>query len=137
MQTLSILQQACIGAMALQSFALATVANTWDVFPTSFHMGGNEDGRGLGERLAIDSHLTSTLYFGSRHDGLQRTSLAEPTLFVSTDGGATFASTGTTGLPVGIRDDRPNSSERPLPLIATMGKVGGSVVRLGERTISL
>ena len=46
--------------------------NTWEVFPTTFRMGGNEDGRGLGERLAIDPNLTSTLYFGSRHDGLQR-----------------------------------------------------------------
>jgi hypothetical protein len=35
-------------------------------------MGGNEDGRGLGERLAIDPNRTSILYFGSRHDGLQR-----------------------------------------------------------------
>ena len=45
---------------------------TWAVFPVSFKMGGNEDGRGLGERLAIDPNRTSTLYFGSRHDGLQR-----------------------------------------------------------------
>lgn len=45
---------------------------TWKVFPTSFRMGGNEDGRGLGERLAIDPNDTSILYFGSRHDGLQR-----------------------------------------------------------------
>jgi xyloglucan-specific exo-beta-1,4-glucanase len=45
---------------------------TWSVFPTRFRMGGNEDGRGLGERLAIDPNDTSILYFGSRCDGLQR-----------------------------------------------------------------
>ena len=45
---------------------------TWNVFPVPFRMGGNEDGRGLGERLAIDPHDTNILYFGSRHDGLQR-----------------------------------------------------------------
>lgn len=45
---------------------------TWDVFPVAFRMGGNEDGRGLGERLAIDPNERSTLYFGSRHDGLQQ-----------------------------------------------------------------
>jgi xyloglucan-specific exo-beta-1,4-glucanase len=45
---------------------------SWTVHPVSFRMGGNEDGRGLGERLAIDPHRTSTLFFGSRHDGLQR-----------------------------------------------------------------
>jgi photosystem II stability/assembly factor-like uncharacterized protein len=45
---------------------------TWAVYPTPFRMGGNEDGRGLGERLAIDPDRTSTLFFGSRHDGLWR-----------------------------------------------------------------
>lgn len=45
---------------------------TWTVNPTPFKMGGNEDGRGLGERLAIDPYRTSTLFFGSRHEGLWR-----------------------------------------------------------------
>lgn len=44
----------------------------WSVIPVPFKMGGNENGRGLGERLAIDPNRTSTLLFGSRHDGLQR-----------------------------------------------------------------
>ncbi len=44
----------------------------WEVIPVSFRMGGNEDGRGLGERLAIDPNDTSILYFGSRFDGLQQ-----------------------------------------------------------------
>jgi hypothetical protein len=35
-------------------------------------MGGNSDGRSMGERLAIDPNLTSTLYFGSRAAGLMR-----------------------------------------------------------------
>lgn len=54
---------------------------TWNIFPVPFRMGGNEDGRGLGERLAIDPHATSIVYFGSRHDGLQR----------STDRGRTWS----------------------------------------------
>jgi len=45
---------------------------TWNIFPVPFRMGGNEDGRGLGERLAVDPYDTDILYFGSRHDGLQR-----------------------------------------------------------------
>ena len=45
---------------------------TWAITPVPFKMGGNEDGRGLGERLAIDPNRTSTLLFGSRHDGLWR-----------------------------------------------------------------
>lgn len=53
---------------------------TWRVTAVPFGMGGNEDGRGLGERLAIDPFRTSTLLFGSRHDGLWR----------SNDSGATW-----------------------------------------------
>jgi hypothetical protein len=33
-------------------------------------MGGNADGRNMGERLAVDPNLPSTLYFGSRTAGL-------------------------------------------------------------------
>jgi photosystem II stability/assembly factor-like uncharacterized protein len=53
---------------------------SWQITPVTFKMGGNEDGRGLGERLAVDPNHTSTLLFGSRHDGLQR----------SDDGGKTW-----------------------------------------------
>src|SRR3954453_17610950 len=35
-------------------------------------MGGKEEGRGMGERLAIARNRTSTFFFGSRHDGLWR-----------------------------------------------------------------
>ncbi|MDE2051802.1 MAG: hypothetical protein KGJ72_12375, partial [Gammaproteobacteria bacterium] len=55
--------------------------NTWQIFPTPFHMGGNEPGRGVGERLAIDPSDRSILYFGSRYDGLKR----------STDRGETWS----------------------------------------------
>jgi hypothetical protein len=44
----------------------------WEVASVPFRMGGNEDGRGLGERLAIDPNDTAIVYFGSRFDGLQR-----------------------------------------------------------------
>ncbi len=44
----------------------------WKIVPVPFAMGGNEDGRGLGERLAIDPRHHETLFFGSRHDGLWR-----------------------------------------------------------------
>lgn len=43
---------------------------SWQVTPVPFAMGGNEDGRGLGERLAIDPQDTDHLLFGSRFDGL-------------------------------------------------------------------
>ena len=44
----------------------------WRVTPVPIRMGGNEDGRGLGERLAIDPAHPATLLFGSRHQGLWR-----------------------------------------------------------------
>ncbi|MCC2975195.1 hypothetical protein LK533_00715 [Sphingomonas sp. PL-96] len=51
----------------------------WQITPVPFRMGGNEDGRGLGERLAIDPHHPRTLLFGSRHDGLWRSEDAAET----------------------------------------------------------
>ena len=46
--------------------------DSWATTTVPFPMGGNEDGRGLGERLAVDPNDNRILYFGSRHDGLQR-----------------------------------------------------------------
>jgi len=43
---------------------------TWRRTDVPFKMGGNENGRSIGERLAVDPNLDSVLYFGSRHDGL-------------------------------------------------------------------
>ena len=54
--------------------------NTWQVTPMTFKMGGNEDGRGNGERLTVDPNRGSVLYFGSRKNGLWR----------STDGSVTW-----------------------------------------------
>jgi hypothetical protein len=46
------------------------MGQTWVRNNISAPMGGNADGRSMGERLAIDPRLTSTLYFGSRNTGL-------------------------------------------------------------------
>ena len=44
---------------------------TWEVIPTrELKMGGNENGRGNGERLAVDPNDNHILYFGSRRWGL-------------------------------------------------------------------
>ena len=45
-----------------------------------FKMGGNEDGRGNGERMAVDPNDGKILYLGTRHDGLWK----------STDQGVTW-----------------------------------------------
>ncbi len=44
--------------------------NTWTINSIPVPMGGNEDGRQAGERLAVDPNSNSILYFGSRRNGL-------------------------------------------------------------------
>ncbi len=46
--------------------------NTFERTDVPFKMGGNEDGRGNGERLAVDPNDGSVIYFGSRLAGLWR-----------------------------------------------------------------
>ncbi|MGD1083230.1 MAG: carbohydrate-binding protein [Verrucomicrobiota bacterium] len=52
---------------------------TFQVTTIPVTMGGNEDGRGMGERLAVDPNDTRVLYFGSRRDGLWRSADAAVT----------------------------------------------------------
>ncbi len=71
----------------------------WRITPVPFAMGGNEPGRGLGERLAIDPARPATLLFGTRHDGLWR----------SDDAGASWAKVA--GFPVrGLGTPAPRTS---------------------------
>ncbi|MFH9552234.1 1,4-beta-glucanase [Streptomyces sp. NPDC051445] len=57
---------------------------TWTRTDLTVKLGGNEDGRGAGERLLVDPRDSDTLWLGTRHDGLLR----------STDRGATWAAAG-------------------------------------------
>lgn len=54
---------------------------TWARTDLTVRLGANEDGRGCGERLLVDPRDSETLWLGTRHDGLLR----------STDRGATWA----------------------------------------------
>ncbi|MFG2134285.1 WD40/YVTN/BNR-like repeat-containing protein [Streptomyces sp. NPDC048751] len=56
---------------------------TWARTDLTVKLGGNEDGRGAGERLLVDPRDSDTLWLGTRHDGLLK----------STDRGATWAVT--------------------------------------------
>jgi hypothetical protein len=64
-------------------FILAStdMGQTFTRYPIPAPMGGNVDGRSMGERLAVDPNLPSVLYFGSRNAGLYR----------STDSGQTWS----------------------------------------------
>ncbi|WP_031484985.1 sialidase family protein [Streptomyces bicolor] len=60
---------------------------TWTRADLGVKLGANEDGRGTGERLLVDPRDSNTLWLGTRHDGLLK----------STDRGATWAAV--TGFP--------------------------------------
>ncbi|MFZ5890240.1 MAG: carbohydrate-binding protein [Myxococcota bacterium] len=47
---------------------------TWQTTEMTIKMGGNENSRSNGERLAIDPNKTNILYFGSRRNGLWKSS---------------------------------------------------------------
>jgi len=86
---------------------------TWTRYDLDFGVGGNVSGRGTGERLMVDPNDNSIIYFGTRANGLMR----------STDYGATweyvesFPTTGTYSQesnPIGImwvEFDKSSSSE--------------------------
>jgi hypothetical protein len=44
--------------------------NNWTIISLSIKVGGNEDGRGTGERLQVDPNLGSTLFMGTTANGL-------------------------------------------------------------------
>jgi len=46
--------------------------DTWTITPLPFKVGGNEDGRGTGERLQVDPNLGSILFMGTTANGLWR-----------------------------------------------------------------
>ncbi|WP_294391668.1 hypothetical protein [uncultured Sphingomonas sp.] len=89
----------------------------WQKVPVPFAMGGNEDGRGMGERLAIDPHRHDTLMFGSRHDGLWR----------SDDAGAHWAKVA--GFPLtGLgRPTQPRQTHGGLSFVIFDPKVSGRI----------
>ncbi len=79
----------------------------WQVVPVPFAMGGNEAGRGLGERLAVDPNDHSRLFFGSRHDGLWQ----------SIDSGATWSRS--PGFPLkGLGLPHPRTSHGGIAFVA-------------------
>ena len=80
---------------------------TWRKTLVPLAMGGNEDGRGLGERLAVDPHDPATLFFGSRHDGLWR----------SDDMAATWRKVASFPLPGLGRPDRPRVTHGGLSFV--------------------
>ncbi|AYG85228.1 Xyloglucanase [Streptomyces hundungensis] len=87
-----------------------------------FKLGGNEDGRSMGERLVVDPSDHRTLYLGTRKNGLWR----------STDYGATWSQVG--GFPV-----KDGASSGVGLSFVTFGRPGSNTIYVGvaDRTTSL
>jgi photosystem II stability/assembly factor-like uncharacterized protein len=94
----------------------ADQGRTWKRTDMPIKMGGNENGRSIGERLAVDPNKNSVLYFGSRHDGLWK----------SADYAATWRKvasfsvegpTGGVGIGFIVFDPRSGSPGRPTPTL--------------------
>ncbi|MEV5959077.1 1,4-beta-glucanase [Streptomyces sp. NPDC051987] len=79
---------------------------TWTRTDLTVKLGANEDGRGMGERLLVDPRDSDTLWLGTRHDGLLR----------STDRGATWAAAD--GFPA-----TPSASGQGVSLLVAAGRV--------------
>ncbi|MDO0911384.1 1,4-beta-glucanase [Streptomyces sp. DT2A-34] len=78
---------------------------TWSRTDLTVKLGGNEDGRGTGERLLVDPRDGNTLWLGTRHDGLLK----------STDRGATWAAA--SGFP-----GTPSASGQGVTLLVAAGR---------------
>ncbi|MFF9775331.1 1,4-beta-glucanase [Streptomyces sp. NPDC013978] len=78
---------------------------TWTRTDLTVKLGANEDGRGAGERLLVDPRDSDTLWLGTRHDGLLR----------STDRGATWAAA--TGFPA-----TPSATGQGVTLLVAAGR---------------
>jgi len=75
---------------------------TFQTLDVPFRMGGNEAGRGVGERLAIDPNDNNILYFGSRSAGL----------WMSKDAALTWSKVDTFPL-ASVQADTPPAGPRP------------------------
>ncbi|MFB8787555.1 MAG: hypothetical protein U7123_01560 [Potamolinea sp.] len=73
--------------------------NSWQILSLKVPMGGNEPWRWTGERLAVDPNNSNVVYFGSRLNGLWK----------SSDGGQTWSQVNT--VPLG--ETHPEVSQHP------------------------
>jgi photosystem II stability/assembly factor-like uncharacterized protein len=108
--------------------------NTWQTIDMQMKMGGNENGRSMGERLVIDPNMPSILFFGSRKDGLWK----------SADAGAKwervagFTATDNhkdknIGIPVIVFDKKSGAKGKATPVIyAAAANTEGSLYRSAD-----
>jgi hypothetical protein len=99
--------------------------NTWTSSAIGVPMGGNDLGRGMGERLAVDPNNPSILYFGSRGHGLLKS--ADSAATWNAVSGFPAMGDATYGLPVVVFDKRGGTSTGSTTIyVAAASKSAGS-----------
>jgi photosystem II stability/assembly factor-like uncharacterized protein len=102
---------------------------TWQVTDMPVKMGGNENGRSMGERLAIDPNLPSVLFFGSRKGGLYKSADAAVT-WQKVDSFTASDSDKGIGIPVVRFDKASGAKGKATPIIyAGVANNDGSLYR--------
>ena len=99
---------------------------SWAIHKTSFRMGGNEDGRSNGERLAVDPNSPNILFFGSRKSGLMRS--VDRARTWSAVGGFPALEQNDYGIVSVIFDSASGKPKSPTPVIyAATANLNGSI----------
>ncbi|WP_337099869.1 X2-like carbohydrate binding domain-containing protein [Paenibacillus sp. YIM B09110] len=110
---------------------------TWTRTPLPFKVGGNQLGRGNGERLQVDSNLPNVLWMGSNKDGLWKSTdsgaswnkvtsfPAAGTSFVFIDSSSSSSGTASQRIIVGATDESAGSLYRSNDGGSTWSSIGG------------
>ena len=90
--------------------------NTWEVTDMVIKMGGNENGRSNGERLAVDPNQTKVLFFGSRRNGLWKSEDAAVT-WKKVESFPIKEDQAGLGIPFVVFDAKSGQKGKPTPVI--------------------
>ncbi len=97
---------------------------TWTFNTIPVPMGGNNTGRGMGERLAVDPNKNTILFFGSRSNGLYKSTDSgttwAPVASFPTNGDATY------GLPIVLFDPAGGSAAGSMNIYVAAASTGSS-----------
>ncbi len=105
---------------------------TWQRTDLPFKNGGNMDGRSTGERLAVDPHQNSVLFFGSRDNGLWRSADYGATWSQTTSFPVTGRTNGT-GVDCVVFDSASGAAGRPTPTVyACVSQSGPGLYRSAD-----
>lgn len=89
---------------------------TWSKTPMTIKMGGNENGRSNGERLAVDPNQNTILFFGSRRDGMWK-STDRAASWSRVEGFPVRSDPQGLGIPIVLFDAKSGQPGKPTPVL--------------------